>query len=59
VALRFLLRNPTILTIPKASNPEHVADNARAGSLELSPAEVARIDKAFPRGLRPRTLPMI
>jgi diketogulonate reductase-like aldo/keto reductase len=59
VALRFLLRYPSILAIPKASALEHVADNARAGSLELSPAEAARIDEAFPRGKRPRSLPMI
>jgi diketogulonate reductase-like aldo/keto reductase len=59
VALRFLLRNPSLFAIPKASTPEHVADNARAGQLELSVAEVARIDEAFPRGPRPRSLPMI
>jgi diketogulonate reductase-like aldo/keto reductase len=59
VALRFLLRNPSVLAIPKASTPEHVIDNAQAGQLELSSAEVARIDEAFPRGPRPRSLPMI
>ena len=59
VALRFLLRNPSVLAIPKASTPEHVIDNAQAGHLELSSAEVARIDEAFPRGPRPRSLPMI
>jgi diketogulonate reductase-like aldo/keto reductase len=59
VALRFLLRNPSIFAIPKASTPEHVVDNAQAGKLKLSSAEVARIDAAFPRGPRPRSLPMI
>ena len=59
VALRFLLRNPSVFAIPKASTPEHVADNARAGTLKLSGAEVAQIEKAFPLGLRPRSLPMI
>jgi diketogulonate reductase-like aldo/keto reductase len=59
VALRFLLRNSSVFAIPKASTPEHVVDNAKAGELELSSAEVARIDAAFPRGPRPRSLPMI
>jgi diketogulonate reductase-like aldo/keto reductase len=59
VALRFLLQNPCVFTIPKASTPEHVIDNAEAGKLELSAAEVERIDIAFPRGPRPRSLPMI
>jgi diketogulonate reductase-like aldo/keto reductase len=59
VALRFLLRNPSVFAIPKASTPEHVVDNAKAGELELSTAEVARIEAAFPRGPRPRSVPMI
>ncbi|HEY6456547.1 MAG TPA: aldo/keto reductase, partial [Steroidobacteraceae bacterium] len=59
VALRFLLRNPSLFVIPKASTPEHVVDNAKAGELELSSADVARIEEAFPRGPRPRSLPMI
>jgi diketogulonate reductase-like aldo/keto reductase len=59
VALRFLLRNTSVLAIPKASTPEHVVDNAKAGGLELSHAEVARIEEAFPRGPQPRSLPMI
>jgi diketogulonate reductase-like aldo/keto reductase len=59
VALRFLLQNPSLFVIPKASTLEHVVDNARADKLELSAADLARIDVAFPRGPRPRSLPMI
>jgi diketogulonate reductase-like aldo/keto reductase len=59
VALRFLLRTPAVFAIPKASRPEHAAENASAGDLELSDAELARIDEAFPRGPRPRELPML
>ena len=59
VALRFLLRHPSVFVIPKASTPEHVIDNAKAGGLELSTAEVALIEEAFPLGARPRILPMI
>jgi diketogulonate reductase-like aldo/keto reductase len=59
VALRFLLRNASVFTIPKASAAEHVLDNAKAGEIELSSTEVARIEAAFPLRARPRTLPMI
>jgi diketogulonate reductase-like aldo/keto reductase len=59
VALRFLLRNPSVLAISKASTLEHVVDNAKAGDLALTDAEVARIEEAFPRGPRPRSLPTI
>ena len=58
-ALRFLVRRQSLFAIPKASNPEHAAENAGAGALELSEAELARIGAAFPPDLRPRPLPMI
>lgn len=59
VALRFLLRNPAVLTIPKASTLDHVRDNAGAGDLQLSAEEIEEIDRAFPRGKKPRSLPML
>jgi diketogulonate reductase-like aldo/keto reductase len=59
VALRFLLRHPEVFVIPKASRPAHVAENAAAATLELSPAELAGIDAAFPRGKPRRGLPTI
>lgn len=59
VALRFLARRPSTFTIPKASSPEHAADNAGAGALSLKDAEIARLDAAFPLGERPRRLPML
>jgi diketogulonate reductase-like aldo/keto reductase len=59
VALRFLLRHPEVFVIPKASSLEHVAENAGAATLELSAAELARIDAAYPRGKPRRGLPMI
>ncbi len=59
VALRFLARRPVLFAIPKASRPEHAAENAGAGSLHLTDAELARMDAAFPRGPRPRELPML
>ena len=59
VALSFLTRSPSVLAIPKASSAEHAAENALAGDLTLSTAEVAALDKAFPRGPKPRGLPML
>ncbi|MGZ3497059.1 MAG: aldo/keto reductase [Vulcanimicrobiaceae bacterium] len=59
VALRFLVRRPPLFAIPKASTPEHAQENAGAGDLRLTAAEIARIDEAFPVGPRPRALPML
>jgi diketogulonate reductase-like aldo/keto reductase len=59
VALGFLTRRPSVFAIPKASMPAHAADNAAAGALALSEAEIKAIDQAFPRGARPRGLPML
>jgi diketogulonate reductase-like aldo/keto reductase len=59
VALSFLTRQPSVFAIPKASSPEHAADNAAAGDLTLSENEIAALDQAFPRGAKPRGLPML
>jgi diketogulonate reductase-like aldo/keto reductase len=59
VALRFLTRRPSLFTIPKASNPEHAAENAGAGDLRLSEMDLARINEAFPLDARPSELPVL
>jgi len=59
VALSFLVRGDLMFTIPKASIVEHTAENAGAGDLALSDQQIARIEQAFPRGPRPRSLPML
>jgi diketogulonate reductase-like aldo/keto reductase len=59
VALGFLTRDVSVFAIPKASSAEHAADNAAAGGLTLSKDELAALDKAFPRGPKPRGLPML
>jgi diketogulonate reductase-like aldo/keto reductase len=48
-----------VFAIPKAGTPEHAADNAAAGELVLSDGEIAALDTAFPRGPKPRGLPML
>lgn len=59
VALAFLTRRPSVFAIPKASNARHVEENAGAAGLTLSDADLMMLDMAFPRGKKPRSLPMI
>ena len=59
VALAFLTRTSSVLAIPKAARAEHAADNAAAGKLSLSAPEIEALDIAFPRGPKPRGLPML
>jgi diketogulonate reductase-like aldo/keto reductase len=59
VVLAFLTRRPSLFTIPKASSLRHAEENAAAGELHLSDAEIARLDVAFPRPSRARGLPML
>jgi diketogulonate reductase-like aldo/keto reductase len=59
VALAFLTRRESVLAIPKASSVSHIEENAAADRLRLSPGDFARIDEAFPRGLRRRELPTL
>ena len=59
VCLSFLTRRPSVFAIPKASSVAQAADNAAAGKLKLSDGEIAALDKAFPRGPKPHSLPML
>lgn len=59
VALAFLTRHPSVVAIPKAAKPGHVEDNAGALALRLGDEDIARLDTAFPRGRKPRGLPML
>ena len=59
VVLGFLTRRDCVFAIPKASSVEHAADNAAAGKLALGADDIAALDKAFPRGPKPRGLPML
>ncbi|MCK1617296.1 aldo/keto reductase [Bradyrhizobium sp. 159] len=59
VALSFLTRATTVFAIPKASSAEHAGENAAAGDLVLTKDEIAALDAAFPRGPKPRSLPIL
>jgi len=59
VALRFLVRRPSLFTIPKASRSEHTGENAGALHWRLTVAEIEEIDRAFPLGSPSGRLPML
>lgn len=59
VALRFLLRQPQVFVIPKASDIAHVEENAATYAVDLNDSDIAKIDAAFPLGRASRGLPMI
>lgn len=58
VALAFLTRKRSLLAIPKASKAVHAKDNCAAGALELPPAAITALERAFPLG-RWRGLPTL
>ena len=59
VALRYLVRRPSLFTIPKAARVEHARDNAAAAALELTPDDIARIEQTFPVGRNRRGVPTL
>jgi diketogulonate reductase-like aldo/keto reductase len=59
VALRFLVRRPSLFTIPKAVEIAHVVENAEAGDLVLAEDEVREIMRAFPAGDPKSKMPFV
>jgi diketogulonate reductase-like aldo/keto reductase len=59
VALAFLVRDQAAFAIPKAADPKHQEQNSAAGELILAEDDIAQIERAFPLGPKPRSLPMI
>ncbi|MGV2830007.1 aldo/keto reductase [Myxosarcina sp. GI1(2024)] len=47
IALNWLLRQDKIISIPKATNPNHVKENHAALEINLTEAELEEIDRAF------------
>ncbi len=48
IALAWTLRQSSVVSIPKATNPDHVAANYAAAALELSDRDRAALDGDFP-----------
>jgi diketogulonate reductase-like aldo/keto reductase len=48
IALAWLLRQPNVITIPKASNLTHVRENARSIDIEFAKGDLEEIEHRFP-----------
>jgi len=48
IAIAWTMRHPNVITIPKASDPAHVRENAACGAIELSPDDLSLIDSVHP-----------
>lgn len=59
LALAWLLAREPVMVIPKAGRPEHVRENRAALDLELTPEELAELDRAFPPPDRAKPLEML
>ncbi len=59
VALAWVLRQPGVIAIPKASKPSHVQENCAALDLKLTQEDLAQLDQAFPPPHGPESLEMI
>jgi diketogulonate reductase-like aldo/keto reductase len=59
VALAWAMRDPDVMAIPKATDPDHVRENRRAADLELTAEDLAEIDADFPPPGRRTPLAMI
>ena len=58
VALAWVLRQPGVVTIPKATKPEHVRANIKAVDVKLDAEDLAALDAAFPPPKRASALDM-
>jgi diketogulonate reductase-like aldo/keto reductase len=47
VALNWLISHPSVIAIPKATNPDHIRENASSADFELSDEDFKEISKIF------------
>jgi diketogulonate reductase-like aldo/keto reductase len=47
IALAWVLREPDIIAIPKASRPEHIRENRAALDIDLTDDDLAKLEKSF------------
>jgi diketogulonate reductase-like aldo/keto reductase len=59
IAIAWLLRRPSVIAIPKASNQTHVCENTQSLSIELTEEDLAEIDRSFPAPTSKQALPML
>lgn len=59
IALAWVLREPDIIAIPKASRPEHIRENRAALDIKLTAEDLAKLDQSFPPPKRKVPLEML
>jgi diketogulonate reductase-like aldo/keto reductase len=59
IALAWVLRQPGVIVIPKASNEKHVRDNGRSIDIKLTKEDLADLDREFPPPKSKESLPML
>jgi len=59
IALAWVLRQPGVIAIPKASNETHVRDNVQSIHIKLTKEDLADLDREFPPPKSKKSLPML
>ena len=59
IALAWVLRQPEVIAIPKASNEAHVRDNAGSPEIKLTKEDLTDLDREFPPPKSNRPLPVL
>jgi diketogulonate reductase-like aldo/keto reductase len=59
IALAWVLRQPGMIAIPKASKEKHVRENARSIEIKLTKDDLAELDREFPAPKSKKPLPML
>ena len=59
IALAWVLRQPDVIAIPKASTEAHVRDNAGSLEIKLTKEDLTDLDREFPPPKSKRPLPVL
>jgi diketogulonate reductase-like aldo/keto reductase len=59
IALAWVLRQPSVIAIPKASNKNHVRDNAQSVAIQLTKQDLTELDDTFPPPKSRQRLPTL
>ncbi len=59
IALAWVLRQPNVIAIPKASTEAHVRDNAASLKIKLTKEDLTELDREFPPPKSKKSLPVL
>jgi len=59
IALAWVLRQPDVIAIPKASTEAHVRDNAASLKIKLTKEDLTELDRKFPPPKSKKSLPVL